>query len=53
MVTYTESGNYTFDSTNSFGCDSIANLNLNISILNDLQIDGSNVGFTKDYDNIR
>ena len=51
-ITYTESGNYTYENTNSLGCDSIANLNLNVSILNDLQIDGSDIGFTGTSDNI-
>ena len=30
-TTYTQSGTYTFVTTNSFGCDSVATLNLNIS----------------------
>ena len=30
---YTESGNYTYSSTNSFGCDSTATLNLTINTI--------------------
>ena len=49
--TYTESGNYMYSSTNTIGCDSSANLNLSISQLENLVIDGEQIGYTESENN--
>ena len=52
-TTYTESGTYTFDTTNTIGCDSTATLNLIINNKYDQQIDIYECNsFTKELDGI-
>ena len=46
-TTYLESGNYVYISTNVNGCDSLANLDLTISELELLSINGDQVAFTE------
>ena len=50
-LTYFESGNYVYISTNVNGCDSLANLDLTISELELLSINGDQVAFTETENN--
>ena len=55
-VTYTESGTYTFTTTNAVGCDSTANLNLSIIDVQDVtSVEINNITATSaslDWDNV-
>ena len=51
-TTYFESGNYVFTSTNVNSCDSLANLDLTISQLELLSINGDQIAFTETANNI-
>ena len=50
-TTYTESGNYVYSSTNMNGCDNLDSLNLNILELENLLIDGEQIGFAETDNN--
>ena len=49
--TFTESGSYVYISSNTIGCDSVSNIDLSISQLETLVVDGEQIGYTETDNN--